>query len=304
MSVTLAECRQAIGEILVEKGLITAEQLESALVEQRRTGARLGEVLVGQGLIDRMAIASALARQWSARRSRVAELEVSTPPLPAELEAAEHVTALLAQIDELERTMAQLRETLARRDEQLELLTEIITGQAVAEEPVEEAPEAEHAVTAPWAEVIPRAGETWTGAPPRLGDLLVAKGFITNEQLGEALVESRETGDRLGRVLLRKGLIFEPELARTLSEQWHLPYLNLSSIGVDRGTVRLLPVEVGLRFSAIPVRHLDDGVQVAFADPSDQAGLAAVREHIPSTVPGVAELTDIETAWRRLSSGR
>src|SRR5919201_1562413 len=57
--------RQAIGEILVEKELITPEQLEAALEVQREHGGLLGEILVAQGLIDRIAIASVLVRQWS-----------------------------------------------------------------------------------------------------------------------------------------------------------------------------------------------------------------------------------------------
>jgi hypothetical protein len=318
-----AEHRQAIGQILVGNGLITAGQLEGALEVQRATGGRLGEILVEHGLIDRMAIASALATQWYTQPPASAEERTpasalasdSEPPAPADAEP-EHVAALRATIAELEQTVAQLNETLARRDEQLVLLTEIITGQAEINEPTVEAakpqpqpqpqpPPPPPPTTSPaaWVEVIPRAGEHWTGAPPRLGDLLVSKGFITDEQLAEALVESRETNERLGRVLLRRGWVFESELARTLSEQWSIPYLDLSQIGVDRGIVRLLPRDIGLEFAAIPVRQLDGAVQVAFADPSDREGLDAVREHVPSAVPAVAELSDIETAWRAVASG-
>jgi hypothetical protein len=134
--------------------------------------------------------------------------------------------------------------------------------------------------------------------PPRLGDLLVAKGFITAEQLAFAVVEARQQGEMLGRLLLRYEWVFESELARTLAEQWGLPYLNLQSIGVNRDVVQLLPREIGARAAAIPVRPLDGATQVAFADPTDPAALAAVREHIPNVVPAVAELSDIEDAWR------
>ncbi len=55
--------------------------------------------------------------------------------------------------------------------------------------------------------------------PPRLGELLVRKGFITEEQLASSLTEARASNQLLGIVLLRLGLIYEEELARTLSEQ-------------------------------------------------------------------------------------
>jgi hypothetical protein len=149
------------------------------------------------------------------------------------------------------------------------------------------------------APVIPQVDE-WQ-APVRVGDLLVAKGRLTNDQLAEALVESRKNGEMLGQVLLRRRWIFEDELARTLAEQWDLPYLNLALIGVNPRAVPLLPAEVGMRFAAIPVTFVDGSVQVAYADPSDQQALDAVREHIAATTPAVAEFTDISILWRRFA---
>jgi hypothetical protein len=147
-------------------------------------------------------------------------------------------------------------------------------------------------------EILPRQDPRQGAPPPRLGDLLVSKGYITEEQLSAALVESRSTGDRLGRVLIRNGWAYEQELARALSEQWALPFVNIALVGVDASAVRLLPREVGLETHAIPVRFVDGAVQVAFADPSDPSSMAAVREHITSLAPAVAEYSDIEMAWR------
>src|SRR5262249_35223900 len=85
------------------------------------------------------------------------------------------------------------------------------------------------------------------GRTKRIGGLLVEKGLITVAQLEQALVESKQTRDLLGRVLLRRGYLFDEELARTLAEQHGLPYVSLYRIGVDARVVRLLPREVGLR---------------------------------------------------------
>jgi type II secretion system (T2SS) protein E len=134
--------------------------------------------------------------------------------------------------------------------------------------------------------------------PPRIGELLVRKGFITEAQLAAALEEARETNQLLGVVLLRKQLIFEDELARTLSQQLSIPYIRIMSLGVNNYVARLLPYEVGVRAAAIPVRADGDTVQVAFADPTDPAALAAVREHLPEITIAVAELSDIKTALR------
>ena len=143
-------------------------------------------------------------------------------------------------------------------------------------------------------------GDLSAAPPPRLGDLLVSKGYITEDQLAAGLVESRQSGERVGQVLVRQRVVFESDLARTLSEQWGLPYVNISGIGVDGAALRLLPREVGLEHAAVPVRFLaDGGVQVAFADPSDEESVAAVKAHIPAMQAAVAEYSDIATAWRR-----
>jgi hypothetical protein len=134
--------------------------------------------------------------------------------------------------------------------------------------------------------------------PPRLGQLLVGKGYITEEQLAEALTESRATTDLLGVVLLREELIFEDELARTLSEQLAIPYISIMRVGVNPAIARLLPPEMGAAAAAIPVRAMGAMVQVAFADPTDPRALAGVGRYLSKVEPAVAELSDIRLAWR------
>lgn len=141
-----------------------------------------------------------------------------------------------------------------------------------------------------------------SAGPPRIGGLLVRKGFITEEELAWALGEARATNELLGIVLLNEKLIFEEELARTLSEQLSIPYISISRIGVNPHVTRLLPAEVGAAAAAIPVRANERGaVQVVFADPTDPRALAAVRAHLPTMEIAVAELSDIRSAWRGIT---
>jgi outer membrane biosynthesis protein TonB len=61
-----------LGELLVERGLLSTVQLELALGEQRRTGLRLGEVLVSMGYVSEAALARMLLEQ----------VGLSAPPEP------------------------------------------------------------------------------------------------------------------------------------------------------------------------------------------------------------------------------
>ena len=140
-----------------------------------------------------------------------------------------------------------------------------------------------------------------SAAAPRLGELLIRKGFIVEEQLAWALGEARATNELLGIVLLNEQMIFEDEMARTLSEQLSIPYISIRGIGVNRLVARLLPADVGMAAAAIPVRSNERGVQVVFADPTDPRAVAAVREYLPTMEVAVAELSDIRSAWREIT---
>jgi hypothetical protein len=53
-----------IGRFLVERGLITEDELEKALAEQRESGLRLGEILVGKGWVSGPELAAIVSAIW------------------------------------------------------------------------------------------------------------------------------------------------------------------------------------------------------------------------------------------------
>src|SRR5688572_21132059 len=58
-----ASGRPKLGEQLIQEGLITREQLQRGLEEQKSYGGRLGRHLVDLGFINDMALLDALSRQ-------------------------------------------------------------------------------------------------------------------------------------------------------------------------------------------------------------------------------------------------
>jgi len=55
--------RRLLGQLLVEAGVLSTDQLAQALAEQQKSGGLLGEVIVAQGLASRHEVARALAEQ-------------------------------------------------------------------------------------------------------------------------------------------------------------------------------------------------------------------------------------------------
>ena len=95
-----------LGEIFVDRGFVTEEELEQALVRQRQTGERLGEALVAQGVISKFELAGALAEQMAALERSAAEDAADIPAeatihrLPARPDEPETVPSLELVVSE------------------------------------------------------------------------------------------------------------------------------------------------------------------------------------------------------------
>jgi len=123
------------------------------------------------------------------------------------------------------------------------------------------------------------AGADSPEAPVRvpLGQLLIQGGFLTQVQLDDALYEGSRTGERLGEVVVRRGLATEDDVARLLAEQWGLDYVERSSIWFDANALAQMSREDAQRLEALPTRVEDGRVVVAVAEPTEQR-LGALRE--------------------------
>ena len=71
MATTPRPRHEPLGQIMVEKGLLTPDQLARALAEQKRTQAPLGAVLVGLNIADEATVAAQLAFQESVPFARL-----------------------------------------------------------------------------------------------------------------------------------------------------------------------------------------------------------------------------------------
>ena len=55
---------ESLGQILLDEGVVTREQLEKAMQMQHRSGGHLGRILVEQGVVTEKQLAKALSVQW------------------------------------------------------------------------------------------------------------------------------------------------------------------------------------------------------------------------------------------------
>lgn len=97
----LAHHRRRLGDILIERGIITVDDLDAALVKQRASGQRLGQVLVEQGRVSPEALADAVADQYQLPRAQPDLRPYSDPGLrlPSQVIRAYHVVPLALTAD-------------------------------------------------------------------------------------------------------------------------------------------------------------------------------------------------------------
>jgi len=142
------------------------------------------------------------------------------------------------------------------------------------------------------------------GMRPLLGTILAERGLIDSARLTEALAEAQATHQRVGEVLLRKGWIYEQELARALAHQYGLEYVDLETAYLDPRDATLLDPAVGQRCRAVPTCMAGDELVVAVADPAPNV-VEELRARLPYPLRlVVAEPTLVQRVWDDLLSGR
>jgi MSHA biogenesis protein MshE len=103
----------------------------------------------------------------------------------------------------------------------------------------------------------------------RLGDLLLEKKLISEQQLKEALEEQRASGRKLGRVLIDIGAVSEADLHSCLAAALNIPYVDLAHMALDPKAVTKLPESYARRHRALVLKEDARGYLVCMADPTD-----------------------------------
>ena len=103
----------------------------------------------------------------------------------------------------------------------------------------------------------------------RLGDILTAKGIVTQEQIDKVLLKTDGREKRIGEILEAEGLVTEEALAQALSEQRDLRYLDLADFSINPTFFETIHVDLMQRYQFVPVENNGDILVVAMTDPNN-----------------------------------
>jgi len=284
-----------LGEMLVEVRLITQLQLAQALELQSRTPMlRLGEALISLRILSPEDLAHALRSQTRNRNLPLGELLVNHGVISRE-ELREALEVKRAQLPDdapslpmldpmVFQTTAsppQINAALAEVEKQKQRPGDVLLG--------------EHVTT---IEALHAAIEAQGRMPMvRIGEALIALGYITESQLADALAnQGKDRKVPLGELLVREGLITRANLQTALARKMGYPQVDVQAFPIDVEALRKLPVAAAVRLEMLPLGLLNGKVIVATEDPSrrdriDEAEFLTQTKVVP-VLPSANNLAD------------
>lgn len=145
-------------------------------------------------------------------------------------------------------------------------------------------------------------------AKKKLGEILLERGIIDQDQLNAALAYQRQWGHRLGVALVAKGFITEGMLAKVLGEVMSLPVVDLAKIDFNPDALRMMSLTLCEGNDVIPFQ-LDEGkgkavLTIAMADPMNLAIIDEIEFTTGCKVrPVLATISAIASAIRKYYRG-
>ena len=138
----------------------------------------------------------------------------------------------------------------------------------------------------------------------RIGELLVTKGIITDDQLFEALDEQKSTKGKLGEIIVRMGFVSQEQLNDLLCEQLEIQFVNLKKIELDDNAVSMVPEATVRKYCLLPFGFdiaAGNVINVAMENPMDIIAMDDIEIITGMTVqPYLANASDINQMLDKL----
>ncbi|HHH84524.1 MAG TPA: type II secretion system protein GspE, partial [Firmicutes bacterium] len=140
----------------------------------------------------------------------------------------------------------------------------------------------------------------------RVGELLVSKGLITEEQLEKALVYQKEEGIKLGKAIIELGLVDKDDFLAVLAEQLNVDLVTRDMfVNISPDVIYKIPREVAQKYNVLPIKYdqRTDKLYVATEHPEDIILLENLKSIVSTNiVTMLADGEDIAASIERLYS--
>jgi type IV pilus assembly protein PilB len=105
----------------------------------------------------------------------------------------------------------------------------------------------------------------------QLGQLLLARGIVTAEQIDRALAEQKEKGHRklLGELLVEMGYCTENQIASALAQGYGVPYAQVTPKICDPKVIEILPRDFLEEYIVLPLFKVNNVLTIAVSEPTN-----------------------------------
>lgn len=111
-----------------------------------------------------------------------------------------------------------------------------------------------------------------------IGQVLLEGGYITNEQLTNALAEQKNNpGKRLGDLLVEMGYVSERDLMYCLAQRLRVEFVDLDNISISPDAVHVIQESTAKKYTLIPIVRSNGMLTVAMSDPMNYYAVEDVR---------------------------
>lgn len=108
----------------------------------------------------------------------------------------------------------------------------------------------------------------------KLGDWLLTKGKVTEQQLQRALHDKAFFGERLGNSLIKLGFIDEDTLGEYLAETSHTHYAHARQMeNISPAVIAAVPARLAAKYCIVPIAIEGRRLHLAMRDPKDLIAL-------------------------------
>ena len=124
----------------------------------------------------------------------------------------------------------------------------------------------------------------------RVGDILLERGMITQEQIEQALAEqkARDFKQLLGEVIIDLGFCTEEQVTEALADAYDVPYAKLDDRLIDPRVVTSLPSDFIRKHVVIPLFKVDGVLTAAVHEPTNMFVIEEMGRHFEGSIQIVA----------------
>ncbi len=121
-----------------------------------------------------------------------------------------------------------------------------------------------------------------------LGEFLIEDGIITEQQLMDVLkMKAERPHVRLGKLMVQTGIVSPTQVSIALGKKFGIPFVQLREFEISSEVLEMVPTDLALQYSALPLAEVDGILILAMEDPMDWEARDVIRFHANKMVDAV-----------------